>query len=211
MTTHALQKPNHLREYLAGGGAGASIVAAALVIFLSVGAYVAIRGLPAGDEGAAEGTASIRGTEQPAVQAAATALGLGPGAPGPALTALVAAEPTVTPTLLAAVLPASPTEFTLPPSIGSDGGGGFTLPEGPSGQPPTGPAIPNAESLALTDLIADVQGTAATVGVDVPLSDLTRDLTAPVDRTLNNVVDRILRPSGERLLDQTLNGGLLGN
>jgi hypothetical protein len=68
---------SHLRTYLAGAGATASLTAGALVAFLSVATFVAFNGFPSGGTSTDAGTAYLDSSGTAAARAAAAALGVG--------------------------------------------------------------------------------------------------------------------------------------
>jgi hypothetical protein len=75
--TSSTRRAGHLRAYLAGAGATAALTAGALVVFLSLAAFVAFNGLPFGGFGDGDGAgeaflgSSPSGAAAPATAAAA--------------------------------------------------------------------------------------------------------------------------------------------
>src|SRR3954454_17434151 len=68
---------SHLRTYLAGAGATASLTAGALVAFLSVATFVAFNGFPSAGTSTDAGAAYLGSSGTAAARAAAAALGVG--------------------------------------------------------------------------------------------------------------------------------------
>ncbi len=118
--TSALKSPN-ARAFAAGTGVTAALVAAAIIAFASVAAYVGFEGMPFGSDGSPDSTVSL---SSGAPQAAALAAG--------ATADAVAADPaTPTAAALAEILAA------LPPGA-TDGSGPGPGPGGPTTDSITG-------------------------------------------------------------------------
>jgi hypothetical protein len=119
----------NLRAYLAGGTATSALIAAAILVFGSLAAYVAFNGLPiaGGSEGAAEQLvdAGTGTTDAPETAAAAAATAAAPGA-----VAATAAAPT-----------AIPLPFT-PAGPGVTGASDTPVSEGTGTAPATTPSVP---------------------------------------------------------------------
>ncbi len=109
----------NLRAYIAGGAATVALIAAGVIVFGSLAAYVAFNGLPVG--GGDHAGSSV------AVQANASA---GAGAPANAAATFAA-----TPAAVAATAAAATAVAPAPGTIAGDGGGAGT-------QPATGAAPP---------------------------------------------------------------------
>src|SRR5919201_4396940 len=75
---HATTRLSHFRAYLAGTGATGSLIAGAMVIFLSLAALVAFRGLPFGSSGGDFGSAYVDASRAGPPEAAARTLAAAP-------------------------------------------------------------------------------------------------------------------------------------
>lgn len=131
MTAHSISARS-VRTYLAGTGATGTLMAGAIVAFLSLATVFAFNGLPGDSPPAEEESLFVGAGGAPA--AAATALG---GAPG----AVAAAPAPFPPAALAALVGVGP-GANLPPGAGGPGGpttGGsqVPIPTGPDGAPIT--------------------------------------------------------------------------
>jgi len=191
--------PVSVRAFLAGGGATTALTAAALVAFLTIAALVAFDGLPFGD-GPDAGSAQI--AELPtsgAPEAAVVAVG-GGGAP-----AAVAASPAED----SAVLPA-PAPTTGPGDRGS--GSTITAPPGDGGSAPgtSPPGGSTGSQDALGGTVSNLEGTAGNLGLDVPLGDLTNQVTQPLDRTLNKTLNDVGGVVGNPKLGDQVGSGVNG-
>jgi hypothetical protein len=177
----------NLRAYFAGGAATVALIAAGVIIFGSLAAYVAFNGLPVG--GGEETSDSV------AVQAAA-------GAPANAAAALAAAPGAV------AAAAAAPTAIApAATGIGAPGTGGTgddttpgTTPTDPGTPPSGGPTTTTGSVSGGGDAIASgpvggavdtVDGAASGAGVDVPLSETAGPAAAQVDQTVQDTLDQV--------------------
>src|SRR2546423_8475107 len=70
-------RPSHLRAYLFGAGATTALTAGALVVFLSLAAFVAFKDLPLGGSSDDAGAAYLDSSTGAAPRSAAAALGAG--------------------------------------------------------------------------------------------------------------------------------------
>ena len=191
-----LNRPTDRRAYLAGVGATTALIGAAIVAFLSVAAFVAFNGLPFGAEDSSEATVGLTaGAPEAAATAAAPAAGAvaaAPATPGPAATAEI----------LAALPPGTLPPGTPPGGPGPGDPGNPTLPMGGPGVtlPGGGTAAPGA----LGNAVGGLENTASGLGLGLPLTDLTGDVTKNLDDavkgTLNNVGSGLGNP---HLGDQT--------
>lgn len=220
--THAEAGPRvgYVRAYVAGTGATSALVGGAIVVFLSLAAFLAFKGVPVG--GSSEGGGSLYlGSNAGAPEAAAAALAAAPGA--------VAAAP----------LPGAPVGFVPvtgvpPPGDGNPPGGHLAViragdlpPECPPELPQCGGGGNPDAKRATTGTVKNVDETTGEVGLDTNLSGMTRGMTRPLDdtlnRTLNGVGGMVGQPHlgdrlgqaanelGNRLIgDQGLTGQLLG-
>src|SRR5919197_1587639 len=78
--TESTPRLSHARAYLAGTGVTGALIAGALVVFLSLAAFVAFKGLPFGGSGAETGSANLAASRHGAPEAAAAALAAAPRA-----------------------------------------------------------------------------------------------------------------------------------
>jgi hypothetical protein len=185
----------NLRALLAGGTVTTSLVGATLLAFLSLAVYVGFDELPFGGD-AADGDAisigpPVAGPLETAAAAGGTAGGAGAVAPAAAATAAAPASPAATPTAPAG------TPATVPVGDGPD----TSVPPGGDASPtaPGAPGTPGAASQppgALGDTVQDVEQTTDPVA-DLPLSEVTDDVTGPIDQTAGQALNEV--------------GGLLGN
>jgi hypothetical protein len=198
----------NVRAFLAGGGATTALIAAAVVAFLSVAALVAFNDLPIGGGDADAGS----------VQVGEVPTATGPGAPELAADALGGTAGAVagTPAAATAVDPSLIPGFAGPG--GSTGAPGLTAPGGSlpgSSGTPTAPGTTG--SGALGGAVGGLEDTAGEVGLDLPLSDVTGDLTGPLDQTANDTLSNVGGGVGNPNLGNDANGavnnvtnGLLG-
>jgi hypothetical protein len=191
----------NVRAYLAGGGATAALVAAAVVVFLGVAAFVAFNGMPFGADDSPDATVNL-GAGVP--EAAATAA-------APTADAVAAEPATPSAAALDEILAALPPGATIPgitPGFGGNGPNGGT--PGTGGETPTSPG-------AVGGVVNGLEDTAGGLGANLPLNDLTKDVTGPLDQTANNTVNGVGGLVGDdelgdkvtNTVNQTTNG-LLG-
>ena len=187
----------NLRTYLAGGGATAALVAAAVTVFLGVAAFVGFNGIPFGaDEGAGATVNLAAGAPEAAALAAAPTAGA------------VAAAPTApSAAALAEILAALPPGAPIPglPGITTTGTGTGTLPPGVIDPPDDGPAPTPG---ALGNAVSGLEDTAAGLGLDLPLGDLTDGVTGPLDKTINDTLNNAGGGLGNPKLGNQVNGTL---
>jgi hypothetical protein len=196
------------KAYLAGGGATAALIAAAVIVFLGVAAFVGFNGLPFGADDSADATVDLSAGVPEAAAAAAS-----PTA------AAVADDP-------AALSPAELAEIanSLPPGQaadipglgaflpgGSDGGGGGTIPTDPGG----GGVIPPVEVPGLPEgpvggAVDGVEDAAGGEGIDLPLGDATDPITGPIDDAVNDAVNGVGGALGNPNLGNQVNGAVNG-
>jgi hypothetical protein len=188
----------NLRAYLAGGTATSALIAAAILVFGSLAAYVAFNGLPiaGGSEGAAEQVvdAGTGSTDAPETAAAAAAT-----AAAPAAVAATAAAPTAIPLpptpAGSGVTGASDTPVTegtgtapaATPSV--PGTPADTVPIAPSA-PATGAAPGTTTSGPVGDAVDDVGETTDHVA-DLPLGEATEGVTGPVDEAVGGALNEV--------------------
>ena len=194
----APRNPN-VRAYLAGGGATAALVAAAVVVFLGVAAFVGFNGLPFGAEDSPESTVNLAaGVPEAAATAAAPtadAVAADPATPSPAAVAEI----------LAALPPgaAPPIPGLVPTTTDLSGGGTNGVdPNDP------GPFVPpTTDPGALGNAVDGLDGTSGDLGLDLPLDGLD-GVTGPLDKTLNDTVNGVGGLLGDPKLGDKLTGSL---
>jgi hypothetical protein len=199
----------NLRAYLAGGGATVALIAAAVLVFASLGAYVAFEGLPIGnsDDDAAqvaveqsEAAVTVRGSRAAGGSDAGdrggegASAGTGGGGSGDRGSAASSSD------LATAPLPASGGES------GAGGSGAAPQPVEPAAEPNgTQSASNSAAPGPIPQPVAEAETALGDVtGLPVDLPDA---VTAPLDDTLEGVNDAL---GGAGALGQDLVGGLGG-
>lgn len=207
MKTSARVRNFGLRAYLAGGGATAALIAAAVLVFGSLGAYVAFEGLPIAGGADAAGEVAVnqseRGSEDdsttPGGEPGGAGAGTQGGAPGPA----AGADAGVAPDPPGGLLTGDSSTGTTEPGSAS----GNTAPVEPSSG--TNPATAGGEAGSGTSIgaaVDDADGRADQVA-EVPVNELTDEVTGPVDEALDG-------PGGGSSAGQlgaALEGGRLGS
>jgi hypothetical protein len=180
----------NLRAYFAGGAVTAALIAAGVVVFGSLAAYVAFNGLPVGGGDTATDSVAVEASAGAPQNAAAT-LGAAAGAVAatPAATTAIAPAPGVA----AANGGATTAPGTTAPATGTPTG---TTPTAttPSGTAPATTADTGSESSSsgpVANTVRGLEGVAAGAGVDVPLSDMTDGITGPVDETVQGTLDQV--------------------
>lgn len=175
-----------IRSYLAGTGAGGSLLAAALVAFVSVTAFVAFDGVPIGSGEDGAETVSIDG---PAAAAATAAAAAGPPATvaatpaGPAAAAAAPGAPGPGPGATADGAPGGGPGAA--PGAGAPGGGSATAGDVPA---PGGAAPPAPAANPVDDVVAGVDQTVqGATGVNPNLGGATKPITGAVDDVLQGV------------------------
>ncbi|MDQ3572968.1 MAG: hypothetical protein M3383_08935, partial [Actinomycetota bacterium] len=68
----SVKRPSDKRAYLAGGGATAALVAAAVIVFLGIAAFVGFNGLPFGSDDGEDATVNLISEAPQAAAAAAS-------------------------------------------------------------------------------------------------------------------------------------------
>ena len=190
------------RTLATGSGVTAALIAAAVLAFASVAAYVAFEGTPFGSDDGSESTVSLNsGAPQAAALAAAPTAGA------------VAADPaTPTAAALAEIIAALP-----PGSVAGSAGNGSGS---PGTDPIAGGGTDTGPGPGATEAPGAVQGTVGTVddtagglGVDAPVSELTDPVTKQVDDTVGGTLNNVGNAVGGGNLGDKVNGavgGLLG-
>jgi hypothetical protein len=195
---HLPRNPN-VRAYLAGGGATAALVTAAVILFLGVAAFVGFNGLPFGADDTPDATVSVAaGVPEAAATAAAPTAGAvaaSPATPSPAALAEIAAA--LSPSAFAELFPG------LADTPGSGGGGS----NGP-GPGTTPPGEPVPASGALGNTVGGVENAAGNVGLDLPLGEGTKPLTEPIDQTVNDSLNDVGGVVGNDQLGNQVTGAL---
>ncbi len=189
----------NVRAYLAGGGATAALIAAAVVVFLGVAAFVGFKGMPFGADDTPGAPVNLAaGVPEAAATAAA-----------PTADAVAADPATPSAAAIAEILAALPPGATFPiPGIspttpGFDGDG----PNGPGVDTPGIPGVPAAPG-TLGNTIDGIENTAGNLGLDLPLGDLTDGLTGPLDKTVNDAVNGVGGLLGDPKLGDKVTGSL---
>ena len=195
-------KSVNARAFAAGSGVTAALVAAAIVVFASVAAYVGFEGMPFG----ANGSDSTVSLQSGAPQAAALAAGLTADA--------VAAEPAdPSPAALAEILAALPPGATDGPGPGPGAGGPADDPitGGGSGPGPVDPVDPGPGTPGpIQGTIGGVDDAAGGLGLDLPLSELTDPVTQQVDDVVGGTLNNVGNGVGAGNLGDKVNGTLNG-
>lgn len=177
-----------LRAYLAGGGATAALIAAAVLVFAALGAYVAFEGLPVGGDDDAAGEVAVNQSERGPAGAATS--GDRPGGPGPGGAGSAGRRDA------AGGLASDPSEVTTAGSSGASsplvesssspvGGIGQVEPS-TQANPATASAGDDGRSIGGT--VGEGDGTADQVA-QLPLDELTDDVTGPLDEALDEVFE----------------------
>ena len=191
--------PFGLRAYLAGGGATIALTAAAAFAFLAITALVSFSGLPFGFGGGDNEAVPIPPRAPVTGYPESAALVAGLGASG-------------------AVAGGAAADSAIRPAPGADRsrGGGSDSPGGDAaaGTTPPGASAPggDAESSSgtLGGTVQSVEQTAGNLGLDAPLGDLTRGVTEPVDKTLNQTLNGVGGLIGNPKLGDEVNSGVNG-
>ena len=193
----APRNPN-VRAYLAGGGAATALVAAAVVVFLGVAAFVGFNGLPFGADEAPDATVNLAaGVPEAAATAAA-----------PTADAVAVEPATPSPAAIAEILASLPPGTTLAAAPG--------LPPGTPGVNPTshgGPGAPDGGGVPTTPgvlgtTVGGVENAAGNLGLDLPLTDVSKGLTGPLDKTIKDAGNGAGGLLGDKKLGDKLTGGL---
>lgn len=207
----------NLRAFFAGGTATVALVAAGVIVFGSLAAYVAFNGLPVdgGDDGS--GSVAVESSAANASAPANAGLGAAPGA--------VAATP-------AAATAIAPPPGTAPDGTAANGAAPGTAPgatgattpteTAPAGTTPAGSAPGTTATGADTSTssgpvgsaVHGAENVASGVGVDPPLSETTQGITGPVDQGVQDTLDGVGSVVGNPDLGQPVDNvtdGLLGN
>jgi hypothetical protein len=186
----------NVRAFLAGGGASTALIAATVVAFIAIGAYVGFNGLPFGGGG----------EDQAAVEIAAPS-----GAPGAAAAALartpraVAARPAAATAVAAPGGPGAPGAQVEPETTPGVAPGGGTVTTSPGGTTQTG---------VLGGAVNDLENTAGDLGLDLPLNEGTGPLTGQLDNTTNDTLNGVGGAIGSPNLGDQATGdvnGVTGN
>ena len=193
------------RAFAAGTGVTTALIAAAVVAFVSIAAFVAFEGIPFKSDGSPESSVSI---SSGAPQAAALTAG--------SAAESVAADPATPSAAALAEITAA-----LPPGAATDGFGGGAGPGGPTTDgPPTGTGPGGGGTGGGTGGGGDdgvpapgpIQGTVGSLddavgglGLDLPLSETTGDITKNLDDTLNGTLNNVVNGIGAGKLGDKVN------
>jgi hypothetical protein len=194
-TNATAQGSNHVnrRAFLAGGAVTTALIAGAVVLFTSLAAYVAFNGLSESEDEAPRQATVLVGTTADAPQAAAAALGRNGGGGD------VAARPTA-PTPVApdpAAAPVAGTPALATPGTAAPTSTGSGIDTGTGTQEDVVVADPNQPGGALGNTVDDLDDATGNLGLDLPLNEVTDNITGPLDSTINSTLNNV--------------GGLLGN
>lgn len=208
MTTATIDNPTsprnpNLRAYLAGGGATAALIAAAVVVFVGVAAFVGFNGMPfgAGDSSGATVNLAAGVPEAAATATASTAdtVAADPATPSAgAIAEILASLPPGTASGIPGVTPGTP----------GFGGTGPTIP----GVTPGTPGAPGTSGApgALGNTVAGLENAASGLGLNLPLGGLTDGLTGPIDKTVNDAVNGVGGLLGDNKLGDKVTGTVKG-
>jgi hypothetical protein len=192
----------NVRAYMAGGGATAALVAAAVVVFLGVAAFVGFNGLPFGADDAPDATVNLAaGVPEAAAGAAA-----------PTADAVAADPATPSAAAIGEILAALPPGATgsIPGLAPGTTGPGGTIPNVPGVIPPGtggGGEVPTTPG-ALGTTVGGLENMAGDLGLNLPLTDLTEGLTGPLDKTVTDTVNGLGGILGDPKLGDKVTGGL---
>jgi hypothetical protein len=192
----------NLRTLLAGGTATTALIAGAVIVFVSLAAYVAFDGLLGGGEDAGEETVLLGPSSSAAPEAAAAALADTPGAVAAAPAAPTAVAPAPAPAPLAPELVAA---TSAPPTAPAPAGVQASAPGGGGGQPP---APATAGEGPLGGAVTELEGTTDQLGLGLPLDDLTSPLTEPLDQAVTDTLNGVGGVLGQPNLGTDVNQGL---
>ncbi len=194
-------KNANVRAHLAAGGATAALVAAAVVVFLGVAAFVGFNGLPFGAADEPDATVNLAaGVPEAAAGAAA-----------PTADAVAADPATPSAAAIGEILAALPPGATpsIPGLVPTTPGGG-TIPNVPGVIPPpgSGPGETPTTPAPLGNAVGGLEDTAGNLGLNLPLTDLTGPITGPLDKTLNDTVNGLGGVLGDPKLGNKVTGGI---
>lgn len=180
------QKSVNARAFALGGGVTTALVAAAVVAFLSIAAFVAFEGMPFASGDSPESSVSLEsGAPQAAALAASTtadSVAADPSTPSAAaLAELAAALPPG-----AAGAPgggSSPSGDDPGPGPGDSGPGPGPGPD-PDPPPPPPPGL-------VQGTVGSVDEAAGSLGLDLPLSETTDQITRPLDDAVGGAINDV--------------------
>ncbi len=195
MESASIKIPNpgrnaNVRAYLAGGGATAALVAAAVIVFIGVAAFVGFNGLPFGADDTPDASVSLADVPGAAANAA-----------GPTAGAVAADPATPSADAIAEILGALPPGATIPGFIPISNDGGNNGGSGPGGTPTT-----PAGTGPLGSTVSGVDETTGNLGLNLPLGDQADDVTGPVDDAVNNAVNGVGGALGDDQLGDKVTG-----
>jgi hypothetical protein len=190
--TQTVPRMTHLRAYLAGTGATGALIGGAIVVFLSLAAFVTFKGMPFGASGDNQGSTYLGSnpgsSAVSAPRAAAAALRAGPGAVGATAASSASGDGAAR-----GGSDALPAAFAPP--------GGSIDPTGPTdpSSPITSPASPTSPTTspdAGRAVTGAVQALGQATGTDLPgqTSGATRQLDDEVNGALNGVGGAVGNP-----------------
>jgi hypothetical protein len=193
------------RTLAASTGVTASLVAAAVIAFVSIAAFVGFEGMPFGADGSPDSSLSLGAGPQAAALTAGSPAAEGvaaePVAPSAAAIAeLAAAPPGTVPDIPGVDPPGTPPAGDPGTGTGGGGGGsgGGTIPGGET------PATPGP----LSGTVGTVDDAVGGLGLDLPLSGLTDPITQPIDDILGGALNGVGNSLGAGNLGNTAGGAV---
>lgn len=205
------QKHASARAFALGTGVSTALIAAAVLAFVSVTAFVAFDGMPFSSVDSPESTVSLSGAPQAAaLTAGSTAQSVAADPETPSATALGE---------IAAALPSTQAATGSGPGPGPGGvsgvetGGGSTGPGG-GGSGGGGGTGGTTEPGPLQGTVGAVDDTAGGLGLDLPLSETTDGIIKGLDDTVGGTLNNVGNGIGAGNLGDKVNnavGELLGD
>jgi hypothetical protein len=198
--TQAAPRMTHLRAYLAGTGATGALIGGAIVVFLSLAAFVTFKGMPFGASGDNQGStylgSNAGSSAVGAPRAAAAALRAGPGA------VAAAAASGASGGGAGGASDAPPAGFAPP--------GGSIDPTDPSSPitSPTSPTPPTVSSDTDRAVTGTVQALGQATGTDLP--GQTSGATRQLDDEVNGALDGVGGAVGNPRLGDDVGGAVNG-
>lgn len=201
------QKHASARAFALGTGVTTALIVAAVIAFVSVAAFVAFDGMPFSSGDSPESTVALSSAPQAAAQTAgftAQSVAADPETPSAAALGEIAAA-------LPSTQAATGSGSGLRPGgvSGVESGGGST---GPGGGGTGGTGGGTTEPGPLQGAVGAVDDTAGGLGLDLPLSDTTDNITKGLDETIGGTLNNVGNGIGAGNLGDKVNnavGGLL--
>jgi hypothetical protein len=197
------------RAFFAGGAATVLLIAAGIIVFGSLAAYVAFNGLPVGGGEETGDSVAVEAAGTGAPAGAAATLGAAPGA----VAATAAAATAIAP------VPAAGGDTpgtTAPPTDGTDPPGATPPGTTPTDTDPTpvpggagtGPGDGSADPVGGT--VQGVENAAGGAGLDLPLSETIGPITGPADDAAQGTLEEVGGAVGQPDLGQQVGGAIDG-